>query len=85
MIECCCLVCGQKIISSLMHVENDSSDVIVRFQEYMEYDDLRYYTMKSMLELLKSHSDVSSFAQNKMIIFSHVKQLKYIFNCSLMF
>jgi len=26
----------------------------------MEYDDLRYFTMKTLLELFKSHSDVSS-------------------------
>jgi len=43
----------------LVEGENDSTDVIVKFQEYMEYDDLRYFTMISMLEFLKSHSDVS--------------------------
>ena len=48
-----------------MQDENESADLIVRFQEYMEYDDLRYFTMKSMLELLKSHSDVSNLALNK--------------------
>lgn len=42
-----------------MEGENDSTDVIMKFQEYMEYDDLRYFTMISMLEFLKSHSDVS--------------------------
>jgi len=51
--------CQQKIISCLVQDETDLTDLIVKFQEYMEYDDLRYFTMKSMLELLKSHSDVS--------------------------
>jgi len=31
----------------------------MKFQEYMEYDDLRYFTMISMLEFLKSDLDVS--------------------------
>jgi len=43
---------------------NDATELIVKFQEYMEYDDLRYYTMKSMLELLKTDSDVSNLALN---------------------
>jgi len=44
--------------------ENDSTDLIAKFEEYLTYDDLRYFTMKSMLELLKSHSDVSNLALN---------------------
>ena len=44
--------------------ENDLTDIIMKFQEYMEYDDLRYFTMISLLELLKSHSDVSKMAVN---------------------
>ena len=28
----------------------------------MECDDLRYFTMKSMLELLRSHSEVSNLS-----------------------
>jgi len=44
--------------------ENDATDLIVKFQEYMEYDDLRYFTMKSLLEFLKSDSDVSTLALN---------------------
>lgn len=47
----------KKLISSLLKGENDSADVIMKFQEYMEYDDLRYFTMLSVLEFLKSHSD----------------------------
>jgi len=39
--------------------DSESTDLIAKFQEYMEYDDLRYFAMKSILELLKSHSDVS--------------------------
>ena len=63
--QCSFVVCWQKIISSLMQCENESTDVIVKFQEYLEYDDLRYFTMKSMLELLKSDSDVSTLALNE--------------------
>ena len=47
-----------------MQGENDSTDLIAKFEEYLAYDDLRYFTMKSMLELLKSHSDVSNLALN---------------------
>jgi len=66
--------------------ENDSTDVVLKFQEYMEYDDLRYFTMISMLEFLKSHSDVSNVALDRqpylsiewIIISIHISFLLFI-------
>lgn len=52
----------KKIISSLVQCDSESTDLIAKFQEYMEYDDLRYFAMKSILELLKSHSDDTNSA-----------------------
>ena len=33
------------------------SSLIGRFQEYLEYDDVRYFTMKSLSQLLKDHKE----------------------------
>ena len=32
-------------------------DLIGRFQEYMEFDDVRYFTMKYILSQLKEHNE----------------------------
>ncbi|XP_075710531.1 nucleolar complex protein 4 homolog [Rhinoderma darwinii] len=38
------------VIDSLLQEEKDSSPLIARFQEYLEYDDVRYYTMSVINE-----------------------------------
>lgn len=55
-------------MSSLVQSEKDLSDLINKFQEYTEFDDLRYFAMKSVLELLKCHLDVSNVSYD---IISH--------------
>lgn len=39
------LVSIQLVIDGLLQEEKDSSALIFRYQEYLEYDDVRYYTM----------------------------------------
>ncbi|PIO41218.1 hypothetical protein AB205_0020160 [Aquarana catesbeiana] len=38
------------VVTSLLPEDKDSSPLITRFQEYMEYDDIRYYTMSLINE-----------------------------------
>ncbi|XP_077317869.1 nucleolar complex protein 4 homolog [Lithobates pipiens] len=40
------------VVTSLLPEDKDSSPLITRFQEYMEYDDVRYYTMSVINENL---------------------------------
>ncbi|CAH2295663.1 nucleolar complex 4 homolog [Pelobates cultripes] len=35
----------KSVINRLLHEDTDSTSLIFRFQEYLEYDDVRYYTM----------------------------------------
>lgn len=37
-------------MENLIPCEEDSSLLISRFQEYMEYDDIRYFVMKAVAE-----------------------------------
>lgn len=38
------------MVDSLIPCEEDSSLLISRFQEYLEYDDVRYFVMKAVTE-----------------------------------
>lgn len=38
------------VVSGLLSVDKDSSPLITRFQEYLEHDDVRYFTMSLISE-----------------------------------
>ena len=56
-VSSCFVVFSQKIIVTLTNDEMNCSSLIGRFQEYLEYDDVRYFTMKSLSQLLKDHKE----------------------------
>ena len=49
------LLSFQTIIESLLSADDDFSTLLQRFQEYLEYDDVRYFTMKHALSSIKRH------------------------------
>lgn len=38
------------VVNGLIPIHEDASLLISRFQEYMEYDDVRYFVMKAVTE-----------------------------------
>uniref|UniRef100_UPI00398F0D3C nucleolar complex protein 4 homolog isoform X2 n=1 Tax=Pristiophorus japonicus TaxID=55135 RepID=UPI00398F0D3C len=40
----------RSLVEQLLQVESDSSSLLARFEEYLEYEDVRYYTMASAAE-----------------------------------
>ncbi len=51
----------QQIVLHLLSGDQNLSKLIARFQEFLEYDDVRYYTMKHTLKILKT--------KNKQVLF----------------
>lgn len=43
----------QKIVFVLLNMDSDMEVLIKRFQEFLEYDDIRYFTMKFCLRKIK--------------------------------
>lgn len=44
----------QKVVSSLLTSEENQEELIGRFQEYLEYDDIRYNYMKHLLLIIRN-------------------------------
>ena len=48
---------SQRIIDTLVNDQIDCSTLISRFQEFLEYDDVRYFAMKSLTQQMKDRSE----------------------------
>ena len=44
---------SQKIIVALLSCHDNNQALLIRFQEFLEYDDVRYFAMKITLKVLK--------------------------------
>jgi len=51
--------CVQHIVGALLQSDVDLTSLITRFQEFTEYDDVRYFTLKFAAALMKRQSSVS--------------------------
>ena len=50
------LISLQPVIEGLLSCKHKLSSLITRFQEFLEYDDVRYYTMNTALRIVKEQS-----------------------------
>jgi hypothetical protein len=52
--------CLQQIVRKLLLAKEDLSAIIERFQEFTQYDDVRYFTMKCAVQVIKASTNVSN-------------------------
>lgn len=71
----------RKILDELLNGDYDMSSLIERFGEFVEYDDIRFYTLKFLIQTLHENTDHASkfFVKNvysllNMVKFSTVKE-----------
>lgn len=69
----CHMVLVQKLMVQMLNLESESTPVLTRFQEFIEYEDVLFHLLRSLGGILKTKTDVSEkFLKNLIYLLEHI-------------